>query len=91
VFGVTLDLLSGRRARPVGDLSYARRALLDTLGTVDRTLVELGDVLDSKARELGAADPDYTCAALLDDAFKLAVALVGVRDTALRIGREHGE
>jgi transcriptional regulator with XRE-family HTH domain len=91
VFGVTLDLLSGRRARPVGDLSYARRALLDTLGMIDRTMVELGNVLDTKVRELTAADPNYTCAALLTDVLKLAGSLAGVQDTAARIGREHNE
>ena len=89
IFGISLEMLSGRRARPVGDLTYAKGALLDTLSTVQRGMVELVNVVDTKARELAAADPEQTTAALLNDVLKLSAQAMGVHDTAQRMEREH--
>jgi transcriptional regulator with XRE-family HTH domain len=88
--GVSLDLLAGRHGQPVGDLVHARRSLLATVNTATQTLIEMSSALESRGREVAAADPEQKCLDLLGEVYKLQVAVGNVTDTALRIGREYG-
>jgi hypothetical protein len=80
IFGISLEMLTGRRARPVGDLSYAKGALLDRLRHAARAAAEESGALDEALTALMAADPENHggSRSLLEQA---AEVLTGLRAT----------
>jgi transcriptional regulator with XRE-family HTH domain len=85
IFGISLEMLSGRRARPVGDLTYAKGLLLDTLRHATRAAAEESGAIDEAIVALMAADPDATCAQLGEQAAEVLTTLRGAMRLAHQI------
>jgi hypothetical protein len=89
IFGVSLDALVGRPARPAGDLSYAEERLRAVLGHAERFAADESNMVHEAITELTAADPAHTRRRLVGDAAGVHTALENVIRLAQHIDREY--
>ena len=91
VFGVTVDRLMGRRARPKADLFHGLRGVLDAGREAAWSVSSAELVLRERAAELAGMDDADAYAELVADAEKAADALAEAGLVIARLGGWAGQ
>jgi transcriptional regulator with XRE-family HTH domain len=87
IFGVSLDALVGRRARPTGDLLYTVETLLNTKSQGRWPVQALLSTMAEQTTEVADADSNGRWAELIEDAQAAVAALTEALAAVDRVGR----
>ena len=86
LFGVSVDALLGRRARPKADLLYSLRGVLDTAQQASWQLASFERTLREQTDELAAVDVSDGYSELVTDAVNACEALAAAGQVVARVG-----